>query len=594
MFGNRYFFVLNFVLIGFCFSQNSEPELDSFLLSNPDILEQVMGQEKSDLPDQAHQVNPIESVELTKIEQDRAKLAAAKFCINTIFQDYLNQLSFVNQNVQTELSKLKLILDSDISSIDKRIDNLIKEGADCAYDCEWRVNCLHDLIFNFKVACLKLELLSIKYNSDEYCFLNPLDYVELEYAKFIVFKELLNLYFRAHPKLVLYNQYIIKKIVLCALPARFKKSFLDYILFGFTQKTVTAYWVNTVLNSNFYEKYPVLGEGYLDVISGFYKVKNYQEQIDVVHFINKTEKVIDDFINKNAQIGLSCLDKCFLSIYLSNLIKIKNYFIKFYKPESASESAKEKSKLLIRFKLLLEDDKIEFLGTDSSFCCFFNLYCNVLHKFFDNDSNLNKIDLQLFELIFKLEKLKNDRQAPLLKYYLSKPNDAYVVYEDMLKLLKDISIFVNKELNKSEKGFLAKLFSGQWIDSRKLKGMGVGGMESVLGFMEQIFDRKFDNFQEAAFFLLARVSPVLAAGLIYKIIPHLSDDLQKKASGLLDVVSQDSGIEEDLVSNKNADRGENKILEFISQNPEIFKKLCEVRPELINGLADVVQSKLAE
>ncbi len=482
-------------------------------------------------------------------------LSAIRAEIYSIFQDQLffEQISFADQ---PELSKLKIIVDAEISRID---------GGDVQ-----KIGCLRDLIFNFKSACLTLELLSVKHNVREYCFLNPLDFVELELVKVKVFKDFFaNFYL--YPKLGADPQYVFKKSILAALPIRFKKSFLDYLALGFTQKSRDVCWINKVLNNSFYESYSVLAEEYLEVVAYFYKVKNYQEQIDSAEFINKIEQVIEDFVNEIRQDSYTDI----LNIYLSKLIKIRNYFINFYTPEASPE----KSKLLIRFKLLLDNEKIERLCADMSFCGFFNLYCNILHKFFGNDTALAGDDLQLFELGLKLEKIKNDKQASFLKSCICKPSEAYVVIEEMQSLLRDINCFINKKLNRNESNFLSNFFSGQWLDTGEIGG----GAESVLRFIEQVFGRKIDSFKEAAFYLLASTSPALASVLIRKILPYLSSDLQEKVSTLIGEIGQ---------APENLTNGRNKILDFIANNPEIFKKLCEVKPGIVDTLADVVEQNL--
>jgi hypothetical protein len=440
-------------------------------------------------------------------------LSVIKTEIDSIFQEqlFLNKLSFADQ---PELSKLKIIVDAEISRIDVEDTH--------------KINWLRDIISNFKSACMVLELLSIKHSSDGYCFLNPLDFVELGLAKAKVFQELFY-----------HDENTVKNSILSALPIRFKKSFWDYLVLGFTQKSRDACWIRKVFSSNFYESYPVLAEEYLDVVACFYKVKNDQEQIDSIAFITKIEKVIEDFVGKISQDSYSYI----LNIYLSKLIRIKNYFINFYTPEVNSE----KTKLLIRFKLLFDNEKIEDLCADNSFGAFFNLYCNVLRRFFAKNTDLTSYGLQLFELGIKLEKIKNDKQAHFLKSCICKPSDAYVVIEEMQSLLRDASFFANKKLNKNESGFLS--------------------------------DPKFDGFKEAAFSLLARTSPGIASALISKISPYLSDYLQEKISAFMGEID-------------HAPKDGNKILDFISNNPEIFKKLCDTKPELVDKLADVVAQNL--
>ena len=596
------------------FAQEVEPELEQFLADNPYLLS-AQPNNKQDKPanlqviaDQTN-IGELDHVETEKIEA-YTRLNAIAEAFNSIFEDYLflNQASPSTQ--QTELYNLKLFIDNEIAN---NCGGTTINGSFTRFDyASWYAQRLSEIIYWFKFACLNLEALSVSTEDTKFSALQePLDFVEMQQAKLKIFGSLLDMY---QPSLrkgqvplawTEYTEKSVRSIIFRSLPNRLQSSVISYILCGITQSSKQAYYLSKILNQNFYAEKVVLSEEYFEIASTFYKAQKFGESLDVDAFLNKIEEVISGFAadrNSSHASTKSSSSNLILELLLTKLIKIKNDVVKFYRPNLNFKDNQEKAKLLIRYKLFLEDRKFELLFSNRQFCTFFDLYCNFLQNFFANKLQSQAADLRLFEVECMLENLIKDKQISLLMQLLRKKDPGLAVLDDMAKLLENIRVLINKELNVNGKGFFASIkdtiFSGNWIDTGKFKGMGAGTSQTVVDFLEYAFDRKFENFKEAAFFLLARTSPVLAAGLIYKVMPYLSGDLQEKASKLIGgselgesgqsvTDSAESKLSENAISSDN-----NKIFDFISKNPEIFNKLCEVKPGLINGLADIVERRL--
>lgn len=624
--------------------QEIEPELEQFLADNPDILSATL-KNQQDKPSASqvitdksggNQVNAKEVVSAqdsfgntesgTNAElEDQLQVITEEF--DSIFDKYL----FLNQSTslnQTELSTLKLYVNNEIAKV-KKLTSLGDIGV---ANAPWYTQRLREIIYWFKFACLNLEALSVSSEDSKLSMLKePLDFVEMQHAKLAILDCLFDLY---NPSLkkgpvplmwVEYSEKSVRSIIFESLPDRLQSSIIQYILCGITLSSAQAYYLSKILSQNFYEKNIVLSEEYFEIISIFYTTQKLGGQFDIDAFINKTEDIINAFATNRNSSRTSCKNSnsnLVLELLLTKLIKIKNDVVKFYKPNLNFKDNQEKAKLLIRYKLLIENKKFELLFTNKQFCAFFDLYCNFLQDFFANKIQPQVADLRLFEvecmladLIIMIKgKLKQD-VAPskielakqlLLKYALEldAKEPMITTLVDMGKILETARDLINKDLKIDKKGFFANIrdaiFSGNWIDSEKIKGMGTGTSQTVVDFLEYAFDRKFENFKEAAFFLLAKTSPVLAAGLIYKVMPYLSGNLQEKASKLigdteLDEANQSTQKETDYpadgtISQDTPDN--NKIFDFVSKNPEIFNRLCEVKPNLINGLADIVERRL--
>ncbi|MFH1254186.1 MAG: hypothetical protein V1646_02010 [bacterium] len=597
-------------------AQEVEPELEQFLADNPDLLS-AQPNNKQDKPANlqliADQTNTgeLDHVEAEKTEAD-TKLNAITEAFNSIFEDYLflNQASSSTQ--QTELYNLKLFIDNEIAN--KR-GGITINGSFTRFDyASWYAQRLSEIIYWFKFACLNLETLSVSTEDAKFSALQePLDFVEMQQAKLKIFGSLLDMYQPSLKKGQVplawteYTEKSVRSIIFRSLPNRLQSSVISYILCGITQSSKQAYYLSKILSQNFYAEKVVLSEEYFEIASTFYKAQKFGESLDIDAFLNKIEEVINGFAASRTSMQTSSKNiECnlVLELLLTKLIKIKNDVVKFYKPNLNFKDNQEKAKLLIRYKLFLESKKFELLFSNRQFCTFFDLYCNFLQDFFANKLQSQAADLRLFEVECMLENLLKDKQISWLMQQLYKKDPGIAVLDDMKNILESIRIVINKDLKISAKGFFAgikdAIFSGNWIDTGKVKGIGTGSSQSIVDFMEYAFDRKFENFKEAAFFLLAKTSPVLAAGLIYKVMPYLSGNLQEKASKLIGgpelgesgqsvTDSAESKLSENAIS-----RDGNKIFDFISKNPEIFNKLCEVKPELINGLADIVERKLAK
>ena len=593
------------------FAQEVEPELEQFLADNPDLLS-AQPNNKQDKPanlqviaDQTN-IGELDPVETEKTEAD-TKLNAITEAFNSIFDDYLflNQASPSTQ--QTALYNLKLFIDNEIAN---NCGGITINGSFTRFDyASWYTQRLSEIIYWFKFACLNLEALSVSTEDAKFSALQePLDFVEMQQAKLKILGSLLDMYQpslkKGHVPLawVVYSEKSVRSIIFRSLPNRLQSSIISYILCGLTTSSAQAYYLSKILSQNFYAKKVVLSEEYFEISSTFYKAQKFGESLDVDAFLNKIEEVINGFAANRTSQNSSC--NLVLELLLTKLIKIKNYVVKFYKPNLNFKDNQEKAKLLIQYKLFLENKKFELLFSNRQFCTFFDLYCNFLQNFFANKLQSQAADLRLFEVECMLENLLKDKQISWLMQQLYKKDPGIAVLDDMKKILENIRMLVNKDLKISEKGFFAgikdAIFSGNWIDAGKVKGVGTGSSQTIVDFMEYAFDRKFENFKEAAFFLLSKTSPVLAAGLIYKVMPYLSGNLQEKASKLigeskLDDANSLTQKETDSFANGTINQDtpdNNKIFDFISKNPEIFNKLCKVKPELINGLASIVERRM--
>lgn len=595
------------------FTQEVEPELEQFLADNPDLLTtkpttkqnqpvdiQVASEPTNPAQEQIDSSNNSESKIKAELE---TRLNAITEEFNSIFDNYLflNRTALLNQ---TELNNLKLYIKNEIAYI----KNLANNGGIIGLDnAPWYAQRLSEVIYWFKFACLNLEALSVSYEDSRLSILKePLDFVEMQQAKLTILDHLFDLYnpsLRKGPVPMAWTEYTeksVRSIIFRSLPNRLQSSVISYILCGITQSSKQAYYLSKILSQNFYAEKVILSEEFLAISSAFYKTQKIGEPLEVDCFLNKLEEVINEFAVSNPiQTSNKKIERhLVLELLLTKLIKIRSDVIKFYKPNLNFKDDQTKAKLLIQYKLFLENKKFELLFTNAQFCTFFELYCNFLQDFFTNKIQPQIADLRLFEVEAMLDNLLKDKQISWLMQQLYKKDPGIAVLDDMKKILESIRIVINKDLKISEKGFFAgikdTIFSGNWIDTGKIKGAGRGSSQTIVDFMEYAFDRKFENFKEAAFFLLAKTSPVLAAGLIYKIMPYLSGNLQEKASKLIG----ESQIEKTPDSTEIKKTGDctsiddNKIFDFISKNPEIFNKLCEVKPELINGLAGVVEYKL--
>ncbi len=613
-------------------AQKVEPELEQLLADNPDIL----GAKPTNAKDKQltlEPTTPAKTPEDTSPEREKAKIQAITEEFNSIFDTYLFLGKTTSLN-QTELSNLKLLVDHKIANIKSLADFGTTSRLDYA---PWYAQRLSEVIYWFKFACLNLEALSVSSEDSKVSVLQePLDFAEMQKAKLKIFGSLIDTG-RIHP--MAYPEKSVRSIIFKSLPSRLQSSLIQYVLCGITQSSAQAYYLSKILSQNFYAEKVVLSEEYFEIISTFYKAQKLGGQLDVDSFLNKIEEAINAFATDRASMqtsGKNSSSNLILELLLTKLIKIKNDVVKFYKPALNFKDNQEKAELLIRHKLFLESKKYELLYSNKQFCEFFNLYCTFLQDFFANKLQPQVADRRLFELeclladliIMTKSKLKQNVETSkielvkqlIIKYVLEldAKDPALTALVDMGKILETARGLINKDLKVGEKGFFASIkdaiFSGNWIDSGKFKGVGAGTAQTMVDFLEYAFDRKFENFKEAAFFLLARTSPVLAAGLIYKIMPYLSGDLQEKASkvigesGLTESKAGVSETEQDASSaatpkqtepaaagngtSGNRTPDDNKIFDFVSRNPEIFNKLCEVKPELINALAATVERRL--
>lgn len=595
------------------FTQEVEPELELFLADNPDILNtkptnkqhqpvdiQVESESTNPATEQTDSAHNSESKIKAELE---TRLNAIIEEVNSIFDNYLflNHTTLLNQ---TELNNLKLYIKNEIAYI----KNLVNDGGIIGLNnAPWYTQRLSEVIYWFKFACLNLEALSVSCKDSRLSILKePLDFVEMQQAKLAILSHLFYLYnpsLRKGPVPMAWTEYTeksVRSIIFRSLPNRLQSSVISYILCGITQSSKQAYYLSKILSQNFYAEKVILSEEFLAISSAFYKTQKFGELLEVDSFLNKLEEVIDEFaVSKTIQASNKKIGHyLILELLLTKLIKIRSDVIKFHKPNLNFKDDQTKAKLLIQYKLFLENKKFESLFTNTQFCSFFELYCNFLHDFFNNRIQPKVADLKLFEVEVMLENLLKDKQISWLMQQLYKKDPGIAVLDDMKKIIESIRIVINKDLKISEKGFFTgikdTIFSGNWIDPEKIKGIGTGSSQTILDFMEYAFDRKFENFKEAAFFLLAKTSPILAAGLIYKVLPYLSGDLQEKASKLIGE-SKFEKTPNSTEIKKTSDCtsvDDNKIFDFISKNPEIFNKLCKVKPELINGLADIVKYKI--
>ena len=562
----KYTLITSALVASLAATENSEPGLDEILADDP-IFVELAERQVDTQPDVIPAKLPDD-----ESEKLNATLNAVKQEFDSIFENYLylNQAESLNQ---IELYKLKLFVDNEIKKI----------------TANFYVERLSEVIYWFKFACLNLELLSVSNGESKLAVLSqPLDFVEIQQAKFKILSKMLSLYRPSLEKDVAlcsaseFSEKRVNRIVFECLPERLQYSVWSYALLGATQSSSQAYYLSKILSSNFYTQKIILSEEYLDIVSSFYKAQKLGHELDYLLFYNKIDKLILDFSVTRSATTCKNLTLA-IELLLSKLIKIKNDVAKFYKPALLLQDNPYKAKLLVRYKLLLEDKNLELFCTDKQFYEFFDLYCCVLQNFFVSTASNQTLAVKLFELECKLEKLLNDKQTAfwkkILKKVLYKKDQSITVLDEIAKLLSDASALANKDLYPKENGLLSNIFSGNWVDTGSFKNAGISSAETFVEFMGYLFNRKFDNFKAAAFFLLARTSPVLAAGLVHKILPYLSGDMKTKVSSLMDETEQ-------------GDRDDNKVFDFIAKNPEIFNKLCDVKPELVNGLASVVEQKL--